>query len=94
MPFTWPDPISLIADIVTIVAVPTLGVATWNLYKQVKDSRKSRGVTEESVTFYDVTKKTGVNIVLLKRYNSPQGWRSSLPSRRNGSTSKVWDWVV
>jgi hypothetical protein len=66
MPFTWPDPISFVADIVTIVAIPTLGVATWNLYKQVKDSRKLRGVTEESVTFYDVAKKTGINVVPFK----------------------------
>jgi hypothetical protein len=33
MNFTWPDPISLIADIVTFCCVPTLTIATIALWK-------------------------------------------------------------
>lgn len=66
MCFTWPDPISLIADIVTIVGLPVLAVSTWNLYQQVKKDRQPRGVSEDCVSFYDVGLKCGINVVPFK----------------------------
>ena len=42
MNFTWPDPFSLIADIITFCCVPTLTVATIALWKQVKEAREMK----------------------------------------------------
>jgi hypothetical protein len=31
MGFTWPDPISFVADVIAIIGIPTLAVANWQL---------------------------------------------------------------
>ncbi len=67
MCFTWPDPISLVADIVTIVGIPVLAVATWNLYLQVRKARQLKAVSEDCVSFHDVVLKCGINLVPFKQ---------------------------
>jgi len=63
MNFTWPDPISLIADIVTFCCVPTLTIATIALWKQVKEAREIKIVSSKCVEFYDVDARIAVNLV-------------------------------
>jgi hypothetical protein len=58
-----PDPISLIADIVTLVGVPTLAVSTWKLYQAKKEERKPKGVSQGCVSFYDVDQKMNINLI-------------------------------
>ena len=43
MAFQWPDPISLVADAVTIVGLPTLVWSTWRLWN---DFRKEKAEAE------------------------------------------------
>ena len=63
---TLPDPISFIADVVTIIGVPVLVVATWQLYQEAKEARKRKGVGEDCLNFFDVTAKCAVNLVPFK----------------------------
>jgi hypothetical protein len=68
MSFAWPDPISLVADVVTIVGVPVLAVSTWKLYQDAKEARELKGVGEDCLNFYDVTAKCGINLVPIKDF--------------------------
>jgi hypothetical protein len=67
MCFTWPDPISIVADIVTIVGMPVLAVSSWRLYREVKHARKPKGVSEDCISFFDLTEQCTVNIVPFER---------------------------
>ncbi len=69
MSFAWPDPISLVADVVTIVGVPVLAVSTWKLYQDAKEARELKGVGEDCLNFYDVTAKCGINLVPIKDFS-------------------------
>ena len=66
MYFAWPDPVSLIADIVTIIGVPVLAVSTWKLYRTVREARKPKGVGEDCINFYDVAARCGINLVPIR----------------------------
>jgi hypothetical protein len=66
MCFTWPDPISFIADVVTLVGIPTLCVSTWNLYKQAKKAREPQSVSHGCLEFADEDERVGINLVPLE----------------------------
>ena len=63
MYFTWPDPISFFADLITVVGVPTLAVSTWKLYQAQREERKPKGISQECVSFYDVDRKVSINLI-------------------------------
>jgi hypothetical protein len=65
MNFQWPDPISCIADLVTLVGIPTLAYSTRKLYRDAKKARVPQSVSHECLEFYDVDDKVGVNLVPL-----------------------------
>jgi hypothetical protein len=65
MIFTWPDPISLVADIIAIVGIPTLAVSTAKLYKDEKKAREPQNVSHGCLEFYDVDEEVGINLVPL-----------------------------
>jgi len=44
MAFTWPDPISLAADVVTIIGLPTL---VWSTLRLLSDAKKERATADE-----------------------------------------------
>lgn len=67
MTFQWPDPISFVADVVTFIGIPVLFYSTNGLYREFKELRKVKGVTEDCVTFLDVDRKCAVNAVPLKK---------------------------
>jgi hypothetical protein len=65
MVFTWPDPISLVADIVTIIGIPVLVVTTDRLYREYSKSRAVKHVSQDCLEFNE--NKTGINLVPLER---------------------------
>ncbi len=66
MSFSWPDPISLIADVVTLIGVPTLAYSTWNLYKQAKKAREPQSVSHGCLEFAYADERCGINLVPLE----------------------------
>jgi hypothetical protein len=68
-----PDPLSLAADIVTILGVPTLAVGTWRLYLEYRKEREERkqlkGVSEDCLEFFDVEDRLAINLVPLETLN-------------------------
>jgi hypothetical protein len=89
MNFQWPDPISLVADIVTFVGIPVLAYSTRGLYGEFKELRRVRGVSEDCVTFWDVDTKCAINNVPFKKTGSiPRvGEHVYLPGERDGDRS-------
>lgn len=89
MNFQWPDPISLVADIVTFIGIPLLFYSTNELYREFKELRKMRGVTENCVTFFDVDTKCTINAVPFKKTGAiPRvGNYVYLPGERDGDRS-------
>ena len=71
MTFPWLDVVGHVADFVTILGVPLLGVGTWKLVKEVRQERAERkalkAVSENCLEFYDYQHKSGVNLVPLER---------------------------
>jgi hypothetical protein len=67
MMFTWPDPVSLVADVVTLVGVPILAVSTYQLWKEFRRVREPKGVSQDCLEFYDYQEKVGVNLVPLEK---------------------------
>jgi hypothetical protein len=78
MTFQWPAPISLVADVIAIVGLPTLIISTIQLYRESKKERaeakkaleeaqRRRGVSEDCVSFYDVDKKCAINLVPFRQ---------------------------
>ncbi len=67
MSFTWPDPISFAADMVTFIGIPALALSTWGLFRQLKKDRRQRGVSEDCVSFCDVDAKCAINLVPFKQ---------------------------
>lgn len=50
MSFQWPDPVSLVADIIAILGMPTLVRATWNLRSDIRKAREeAKKAREEAV---------------------------------------------
>jgi hypothetical protein len=66
MAFTWPDPISLAADVVTFVGVPTIAFSLYQLWQEFRRAREPKGVSQDCLEFYDSREKVGVNLVPLK----------------------------
>jgi hypothetical protein len=66
MGFAWPDPISLVADIVALVGIPTLSYSTWTLYKQTKKAREPQSVSHGCLEFANADKDCGINLVPLE----------------------------
>lgn len=66
MTFPWPDPIGFIADVVTIVGIPTLAIATRNLYRDAKKARQPQAVSHGCLEFADMDRRVGINLVPLK----------------------------
>jgi hypothetical protein len=62
--FLWPDPISLVADVVGIIGTPTLAVATWNLYREYRKSREPKNVSQDCLEFSE--DGVGINLVPLE----------------------------
>lgn len=74
MPFSWPDPISFIADIVTVIGIPALAVSTIKLYREAKKARAPQTVSYGCLEFYDEEEKCGVNLVPLEKITAiPRG---------------------
>ena len=74
MNFQWPDPISLVADIIAIVGIPALVYSTRQLFVDVEkareeaiEARRPRGISEDCVSFYDVNQKCAINLVPFKQ---------------------------
>jgi hypothetical protein len=76
MPFQWPDPISLIADAVTIVGLPTLAFSTWRLWKDFRKEKadaEARRADEERQQIVSVgclqfsENDVGINLVPLEK---------------------------
>lgn len=65
MLFTWPDPISLVADVVTIVGIPVLAVTTYRLYREYAKGREVKNVSQDCLESNE--NKTGINLVPLKK---------------------------
>lgn len=65
MLFALPDPISLVADIVTIIGIPVLAVTTGKLYQEYSKSREIKNVSQDCLEFNE--KGTGINLVPLER---------------------------
>jgi hypothetical protein len=87
MTFLWPDPISLVADIIAIVGIPTLAVSTTKLYKDAKKAREPQSVSHGCLEFSYVDQKCGINLVPLTEVTAiPRaGDRVFLPGEtRNG----------
>ena len=65
MTFQLPDPISLVADIIAIVGIPTLAVSTTKLYKGAKKARQPQRVSHGCLEFSYVDQRCGINLVPL-----------------------------
>jgi hypothetical protein len=65
MTWTWPDPISFVADIVTFVGIPLLYVSTRQMYHEFEKEREPQAVSHGCLEFYDVVGKCGINLVPL-----------------------------
>lgn len=101
MTFTWPDPISLLADIVTFVGIPALVVTTWKIYREFQKERAEREalkiVSEGCLEFYDSQQKVGINLVPLEKITAlPRpGDRVFLPGEmHNGIQYGVGEYEV
>lgn len=62
----WPDPITLIADLVIIFVIPTLVVSTVKLYREAKKARQPQIVSHGCLEFYDFDARCAVNLVPLE----------------------------
>jgi hypothetical protein len=65
---TWPDPISLAADVVTFVGIPALALAMWGFYreyrKELAKRREVRFVSQGCLEF--LNGKVAINLVPLE----------------------------
>lgn len=70
MAFPMPDPLSLIADVVTIVGIPALVISTVTFYQEYRKERAERraikGVSEDCLEFYDPHGRVAINLVPLE----------------------------
>jgi hypothetical protein len=79
MGFNWPDPISLTADVVTIVGLPTLIISTIRLLLDFRNERAAavaRRAEEERRQIVSVgclqfsDERAGINLVPLEKVNA------------------------
>ncbi|MGO9330938.1 MAG: hypothetical protein ACLQJ0_22900 [Steroidobacteraceae bacterium] len=66
MTFAWPDPISLVADIISIFGIPVLVASTISLYREARNARRPESVSHGCLEFYDVDGRCGINLIPLK----------------------------
>ena len=70
MTLQWPDPISLVADLVTVFGVPVLVVSTWKFYREFRQEWAARkqmvGVSHGCLEF-NLNGKVGINLVPLEK---------------------------
>jgi len=66
MSFPWPDPISLVADAIGILGIPTLTVSTIQLYREIKKARTPQSVSHGCLEFIGEDGKCGVNLVPME----------------------------
>lgn len=55
------------ADFVGLIGIPTLAVATYQLYRSFKESRKPKSVSDQCLEFYDESARCPINLVPLDR---------------------------
>ncbi len=67
MYLTWPDNISLAANLVTIAGVPLLYLAIRNLYREYRQQHAVRGITEGRLEFIDSQRNTVVALSPIER---------------------------
>jgi hypothetical protein len=84
---TWPDPVSLIADVITIFGIPVLAASTVSLVREAKKAREIQNVSHGCLEFYDVELKCAINLVPLKEITAvPRpGDDVSLPGEKHDS---------
>ncbi|HUY81603.1 MAG TPA: hypothetical protein VMU92_07760 [Acidobacteriaceae bacterium] len=89
MNFPLPDPISFFADVVTFVGIPALLYSTRGLYREFREVRRVKGISEDCVTFWDVERKCAINSVPFKKTGTiPRvGEFVYLPGERDGNRS-------
>jgi hypothetical protein len=51
MTLAWPDPFSFIADVITMVGIPTLVVTNYRLYREYAKSRQVKNVSQDCLEF-------------------------------------------
>jgi hypothetical protein len=73
MNLQWPDPISFVADIVTIVGVPLLAISFRTIFKEWRYDREHNTVSMGCLEFYNVDLRCGVNLVPLKSVQGCHG---------------------
>ena len=64
---TFLDIIGHVADFVGLIGIPTLAVATYQLYRGFKESRKLRSVSDQCLEFYDESLKCAINLVPIDK---------------------------
>jgi hypothetical protein len=86
MPFTWPDPIGFVADIIAILGIPTLVFSTAKLYKDTKKAREPQSVSHGCLEFSYADRKIAINLVPLTEVTAiPRaGDRVFLPGETRG----------
>jgi hypothetical protein len=90
MNFQLPDPISFVADAISIVGIPVLFVSTIRLYKDTKKAReeakRAKGVSEDCIIFRDESADCAINNVPFKKTGAiPRvGDFVYLPGERDG----------
>jgi hypothetical protein len=60
----WIKFLDIVADVVTIVGIPVLVVATGKLYQEYRKAREVKFVSQDCLEFNE--QKTGINLVPLK----------------------------
>lgn len=66
MSFTWPDPISFIADVVTIVGLPIIWLTFKGWLREWKYDREHNIASMDCIEFLDVDGRHGINLVPIK----------------------------
>ena len=61
----WPDPVSFVADVVSIVGIPVLVVTTYKLYREYLKSREIKNVSQDCLEFNE--QKVGINLVPMEK---------------------------
>jgi len=51
MQIEWPDPLSIAADLITVLGIPVLAVTLWKLWHGFQKLRRRRSVSQDCVEF-------------------------------------------
>ncbi len=94
MTFQWPDPISFVADIIAIIGIPTLFIATRNLYRDVEKAREPQSVSHGCLEFSYADRKVGINLIPLKEVSAIPRAGDRISSRRDARQKEFWWGIV